>query len=48
MGRGLGNHNIHHTFVDPVHVQRCTIARQANLFRGTFYPDATYNPYADG
>jgi hypothetical protein len=30
-----------------VHVQRCTVARQTELFAGTFYPDATYNPYND-
>ena len=34
-----------HTFVDAVHVQRCTIARQASLFRGEWYPDDHYNPY---
>jgi hypothetical protein len=47
-GGDWGSPNIHHTFIDPGHVQRCTIPRQANLFRGSFYPDATYNPYKDG
>jgi hypothetical protein len=36
-----------HTFVDAVHVQRCSIGRQASLFRGTWYPDDAYDPYAD-
>jgi hypothetical protein len=47
-GGDWGTPNIHHSFVDPGHVQRCTVARQANLFRGSFYPDAAYNPYTDG
>src|SRR6266566_7567724 len=34
-----------HSFIDAVHVQRCTIARQASLFRGVWYPDESYNPY---
>jgi D-alanyl-D-alanine carboxypeptidase len=36
-----------HSFIDAVHVQRCTIARQAALFRGEWYPDESYNPYRD-
>jgi hypothetical protein len=47
-GGDWGTPNIHHSFIDPVHVQRCTIDRQASLFRGTFYPSAAYNPYTDG
>jgi hypothetical protein len=47
-GGDWGKPDVHHSFVDPVHVQRCTIERQASLFRGTFYPAADYNPYADG
>src|SRR5579863_3534084 len=35
------------SFVDSVHVQRCTVARQASLFAGNFYPDDNYNPYTD-
>lgn len=46
-GGDWGNPNIEHSFVDAVHVQRCTIARQPALFAGTWYPDAAYNPYAD-
>jgi hypothetical protein len=37
-----------HAFIDTVHVQRCTVARQASLFRGDWYPDADYDPYSDG
>ena len=36
-----------HSFLDLVHVQRCTVARQASLFRGDWYPDAAYDPYQD-
>jgi hypothetical protein len=36
-----------HSFIDAVHVQRCTVARQPELFGGTFYPNDTYNPYND-
>ncbi len=36
-----------HSFVDAVHVQRCTVARQAALFRGEWYPDEDYDPYED-
>ena len=32
---------------DAVHLQRCSVARQAALFRGEWYPDADYNPYDD-
>jgi len=46
-GGDWGNPNIKHSFVDAVHVQRCTVARQAALFAGTWYPDETYNPYTD-
>jgi hypothetical protein len=46
-GGDWGNPNIPHTFLDLVHVQRCTIARQPALFGGTWYPDQNYNPYAD-
>jgi hypothetical protein len=47
-GGDWGNPNIHHSFIDSVHVQRCTIERQADLFRGKFYPGVAYNPYTDG
>lgn len=37
-----------HGFVDAVHVQRCTVARQPSLFRGEWYPNDSYDPYQDG
>jgi hypothetical protein len=37
-----------HPFVDSVHVQRCTVARQQALFASTWYPDVNYDPYKDG
>jgi hypothetical protein len=46
-GGDWGNPNIHHSFIDLVHVQRCTVARQASLFNGTWYPDVNYDPYQD-
>jgi hypothetical protein len=46
-GGDWGNPNITHSFIDSVHVQRCTIARQSALFAGTWYPDDNYNPYTD-
>src|SRR6266849_3058553 len=45
-GGDWGAPNIHHNFVDNVHVQRCTVARQGDLFSGAWYPDDAYNPYA--
>jgi hypothetical protein len=47
-GGDWGAPNIKHNFVDSVHVQRCTVARQGDLFAGTWYPGDTYNPYEDG
>jgi hypothetical protein len=47
-GGDWGAPDIKHSFVDGVHVQRCTVARQAALFAGAWYPDSTYNPYEDG
>jgi hypothetical protein len=46
-GGDWGDPTIKHSFVDSVHVQRCTVARQGTLFAGTFYPDDIYNPYTD-
>ena len=46
-GGDWGAPQIKHSFVDSVHVQRCTVARQADLFAGTWYPDDAYNPYTD-
>lgn len=37
-----------HSFVDSVHVQRCSIARQPSLFTGTWYPDDIYDPWHNG
>jgi hypothetical protein len=33
-----GKPNLPHSFVDPVHVQWCSIARQNSLIRGEWYP----------
>jgi hypothetical protein len=46
-GGDWGDPAISHSFVDSVHVQRCTVARQGALFAGNFYPDDIYNPYTD-
>jgi hypothetical protein len=46
-GGDWGAPNIKHSFIDSVHVQRCTVARQGDLFAGVWYPDGTYNPYDD-
>jgi D-alanyl-D-alanine carboxypeptidase len=47
-GGDWGAPNLKHSFVDSVHVQRCTVARQGDLFAGSWYPEETYNPYEDG
>jgi hypothetical protein len=47
-GGDWGAPEIKHSFVDSVHVQRCTVTRQGALFAGTWYPDDAYNPYDDG
>ncbi|MGC2170700.1 MAG: M15 family metallopeptidase [Candidatus Sulfotelmatobacter sp.] len=46
-GGDWGAPDIKHSLVDCVHVQRCTVARQGDLFAGTWYPDQNYNPYDD-
>jgi D-alanyl-D-alanine carboxypeptidase len=46
-GGDWGAPHIKHSFIDSVHVQRCTVARQGELFEGTWYPGASYNPYED-
>ena len=46
-GGDWGDPGIKHSFIDSVHVQRCTVARQGDLFAGNFYPDDEYNPYND-
>jgi len=47
-GGDWGSPEIKHNFVDSVHVQRCTVARQGDLFAGSWYPGDAYNPYDDG
>src|SRR5258708_9228599 len=44
-GGDWGAPHIKHSFIDTVHVQRCTVARQGDLFAGVWHPDQTYNPY---
>jgi len=46
-GGDWGAPEIKHSFVDSVHVQRCTVTRQGDLFAGAWYPDQAYNPYDD-
>jgi hypothetical protein len=46
-GGDWGDATITPSFVDSVHVQRCTVARQGSLFAGSWYPDDTYNPNDD-
>jgi D-alanyl-D-alanine carboxypeptidase len=46
-GGDWGTPNVHHSFQDTDHVQRCSVADQAKLFRGEWYPDADYNPYTE-
>ena len=47
-GGDWGEPGMKHNFIDSVHVQRCTIARQGDLFAGKWYPEAAYNPCEDG
>lgn len=37
-GVDWGEPSVHHSFIDPDHVQRCTLAEQDALFAGTWYP----------
>jgi hypothetical protein len=46
-GGDWGAPGVSHSFIDAVHVQRCTVARQAALFNGIWYPDDAYDPYAE-
>jgi hypothetical protein len=46
-GGDWGAPHIKHTFVDAVHVQRCTVSRQSALFAGAWFPGPDYNPYDD-
>lgn len=45
-GGDWGAPQVHHSFIDSDHVQRCSLAAQVGLFAGTWYPDANYNPNA--
>lgn len=47
-GGDWGDPSMKHSFIDSVHVQRCTVSRQGDLFAGNWYPDDSYNPYEDG
>ena len=46
-GGDWGRPDLPHSFRDYPHVQRCSVADQARLFRGEWYPNDTYNPYGD-
>lgn len=46
-GGDWGTPNVPHTFRDTDHVQRCSVAMQAGLFRGDFYPADDYNPFGE-
>jgi hypothetical protein len=46
-GGNWGAPAVVHSFVDSVHLQRCAVARQPQLFSGIWYPDSAYNPYTD-
>ena len=46
-GGDWGAPQIRHLFIDSVHVQRCSIGRQRDLFSGEWYPEETYDPYDD-
>ena len=46
-GGDWGSPQIRHSFIDAVHVQRCSIGKQAALFRGEWYPGEDYDPYRD-
>lgn len=45
-GGDWGKPGVPTKFVDGVHVQRVTVARQKQLFAGAWYPDAAYDPWA--
>jgi hypothetical protein len=46
-GGDWGAPHLKHDFIDAVHLQRCTVTRQGDLFAGEWFPDAAYNPYDD-
>src|SRR6266481_1353691 len=43
-GGDLGRPDLPHSFRDYPHVQRCSVADQAQLFRGKWYPADNYSP----
>lgn len=43
-GYDWGQPGKQHTFVDPGHVQRCSLAMQPDLFAERWYPTEAYNP----
>jgi hypothetical protein len=47
-GGDWGDPSVPHSFIDAVHVQRCSVSLQPALFRGTFYPDDKYDPFQAG
>jgi len=46
-GGDWGRPGVKPNFVDPVHVQRCPVARQRELFAGSWYPDDAYDPWGE-
>jgi hypothetical protein len=44
-GGDWGTPQLHHSFRDLDHVQRVAVADQNRLFKGAWYPDATYDPF---
>jgi spore germination cell wall hydrolase CwlJ-like protein len=46
-GGNWGTPNVQHSFVDSVHVQRCSIRRQPALFSDGWYTDENYDPNQD-
>jgi hypothetical protein len=44
-GGDWGRPDLPHSFRDNDHVQRCSLAMQAQLFRGDWYPDTDYDPF---
>jgi len=45
-GGDWGDPSVKHSFVDPDHVQRCTVKDQTPLFNGEWYPEEGYDPNA--
>ena len=46
-GSAEGNFSTSVITKSQVHVQHCSVSRQAELFSGSFYPDDKYDPYKD-